>query len=186
VGRLRERERELAAVEVLLERRDGVLVLEGRAGIGKTSLVEAACSRADELGYEVVRARGSELAAGFAFGVLRRLSERRAIRLSGLRGRCLTPAFGACQSARRVMRALWHGARAVAARPAPARASAGRSRARRRAGVRRTARARGSRYRPRGSPALATCGSRRQGAWRGSAISSADLTRRPLMEPGQQ
>jgi MoxR-like ATPase len=60
VGRLRERERELAAVEVLLERHDGVLVLDGRAGIGKTSLVEAACSRADELGHDVVRVRGSE------------------------------------------------------------------------------------------------------------------------------
>jgi DNA-binding CsgD family transcriptional regulator len=77
VGRLRERERELAAVEVLLERRGGMLLLEGRAGIGKTSLVEAACSRADELGLEVVRARGSELEAGFAFGVVRQLFERR-------------------------------------------------------------------------------------------------------------
>jgi len=77
VGRLRERERDLAAVEELLERCGGVLVIEGRAGIGKTSLVEAACSRADELGHEVVRARGSELESGFAFGVVRQLFERR-------------------------------------------------------------------------------------------------------------
>ena len=77
VGRLRERERELAAVEVLLEHRGGLLLIEGRAGIGKTSLVEAACSRADELGHEVVRARGSELESGFAFGVVRQLFERR-------------------------------------------------------------------------------------------------------------
>jgi len=77
VGTLRERERELAAVEVLLELRGGMLLVEGRAGIGKTSLVEVACSRADELGYEVVRARGSELESGFAFGVLRQLFERR-------------------------------------------------------------------------------------------------------------
>ena len=77
MGRLRERERELAAVEVLLERRSGVLVVEGPAGIGKTSLVEVACSRADELGHEVVRARGSELESGFAFGVVRQLFERR-------------------------------------------------------------------------------------------------------------
>jgi DNA-binding CsgD family transcriptional regulator len=76
VGRLRERERELAAVEVLLEHRGEVLLVEGRAGIGKTSLVEAACSRADELGQEVVRARGSELESGFAFGVVRQLFER--------------------------------------------------------------------------------------------------------------
>ena len=45
MGKLRERERELAAVEVLMERRGGTLLLEGRAGIGKTSLVEVACSR---------------------------------------------------------------------------------------------------------------------------------------------
>jgi DNA-binding CsgD family transcriptional regulator len=77
VGRLRERERELAAVGVLLERRGEMLLLEGRVGIGKTSLVEAACARARELGHEVVRARGSELESGFAFGVVRQLFERR-------------------------------------------------------------------------------------------------------------
>ena len=77
MGRLRERERELAAAEALLERRGGLLVVEGLAGIGKTSVVEAACSRAGELGLEVLRARGSELEAGFAFGVVRQLFERR-------------------------------------------------------------------------------------------------------------
>jgi predicted ATPase len=77
VGRLREHERDLAAVEELLEHGGGVLLIEGRAGIGKTSLVEAACSRAAELGHEVVRARGSELESGFAFGVVRQLFERR-------------------------------------------------------------------------------------------------------------
>jgi len=76
VGRLRERERDLAAVEGLLQHRGGVLLIEGRAGIGKTSLVEAACSRAGELGHRVVRARGSELESGFAFGVVRQLFER--------------------------------------------------------------------------------------------------------------
>ena len=77
MGRLRERERELAAAEELLQHQGGVLLIEGRAGIGKTSLVEAACSRANELGHEVVRARGSELESGFAFGVVRQLFERR-------------------------------------------------------------------------------------------------------------
>ena len=77
MGRLLERECELAAIEVLLERGGGVLVVEGRAGIGKTSLVEAACRRAGERGHEVVRARGSDLEAGFAFGVVRQLFERR-------------------------------------------------------------------------------------------------------------
>ena len=74
---LRERERELAAIDALVERGGEVLLVEGRAGIGKTSLVEAACSRADVLGQEVLRARGSELEAGFAFGVVRQLFERR-------------------------------------------------------------------------------------------------------------
>jgi DNA-binding CsgD family transcriptional regulator len=77
VGRLRERERDLAEVEELLEHRGRVLLIEGRAGIGKTSLVEVACSRADELGHGVVRAGGSELESGFAFGVVRQLFERR-------------------------------------------------------------------------------------------------------------
>jgi DNA-binding CsgD family transcriptional regulator len=77
VERLREREHEVAAVEELLEHRGRMVLLEGRAGIGKTSLVEVACSRAAELGHEVLRARGSELESGFAFGVVRQLFERR-------------------------------------------------------------------------------------------------------------
>ena len=77
VGSLREREREVAAVRELLDGRGRMLLLEGRAGIGKTSLIEVACSRAAELGGEVLRARGSELESGFAFGVVRQLFERR-------------------------------------------------------------------------------------------------------------
>src|SRR5689334_3732035 len=77
MGRLRERERELAAVEVLLDRRGRVLVIERRSGSGKPSLVEAAGGRADEHGRQVMRARGSELESGFAFGVARQLFERR-------------------------------------------------------------------------------------------------------------
>ena len=76
MGRLHERERELAAVELLLARGGGVLVIEGRAGIGKTALAEEAGRRAGVLGHKVVRARGSELEAGFAFGVVRQLFER--------------------------------------------------------------------------------------------------------------
>ena len=77
MGSLHERERELAAVEELLDGRGRMLLFEGRAGIGKTSLLEVACSRAAELGLEVLRARGSELESGFAFGVVRQLFERR-------------------------------------------------------------------------------------------------------------
>jgi DNA-binding CsgD family transcriptional regulator len=76
VESLLERERELAAVGELLERGGAVLV-EGRAGIGKTAILEEACRRAAGRGHEVLRARGSELEAGFAFGVVRQLFERR-------------------------------------------------------------------------------------------------------------
>lgn len=72
-----EPERELAAVEELLGRRSGVLTIEAGVGIGKTSLVQASCRRAQELGYDVLSARGSELEADFAFGVVRQLFERR-------------------------------------------------------------------------------------------------------------
>jgi len=76
VDELLERERELAAAEELLGR-GGLLVVEGGAGVGKTALLGAACRRAAGLGQDVLRARGSELEAGFAFGVVRQLFERR-------------------------------------------------------------------------------------------------------------
>jgi predicted ATPase len=102
VEKLLERERELAAVDDLVQRgsvaawqrgsvaawqrgsvaawqRGGVVLVEGRAGIGKTALLEAACQRAAARGREVLRARGSELEAGFAFGVVRQLFERRLV-----------------------------------------------------------------------------------------------------------
>jgi predicted ATPase len=77
VGALLERERELSAVDALLERGGGTLVVEGGLGIGKSSLVEVTCRWAEERGYEVLRARGSELESDFAFGVVRQLFERR-------------------------------------------------------------------------------------------------------------
>ena len=77
VESLLERERELAAVERLLARGGAVLTIEGGVGIGKTSLLEAACRCAAGLGHEVLRARGSEFEGDFAFGVVRQLFERR-------------------------------------------------------------------------------------------------------------
>jgi DNA-binding CsgD family transcriptional regulator len=76
VKRLLERERELGAVEDLLDR-GGVLMIEAGAGVGKTSLIHAASGRARDLGHEALAARGSELETGFAFGVVRQLFERR-------------------------------------------------------------------------------------------------------------
>ena len=79
VLKLVEREPELAAIEALLQSGGGVLLFEGGAGIGKTSLVDAACLRAEELGYETLRSRGSELEVDFAFGIVRQLFERRLV-----------------------------------------------------------------------------------------------------------
>jgi DNA-binding CsgD family transcriptional regulator len=76
VKELLERERELAAVEEALCRRSGALAIEAGIGVGKTSIVRAACRRAQELDYSVLSARGSELEADFAFGVARQLFER--------------------------------------------------------------------------------------------------------------
>ena len=74
---LLERERELAVAEELLGRHSGALTIEVGIGVGKTSLVQAACRRAQELSYEVLSARGSELEADFVFGVVRQLFGKR-------------------------------------------------------------------------------------------------------------
>ncbi len=73
---LLERDRELRAIDAVVKE-GGVLVIEGGAGIGKTSLLNAACDRAATAGNDVLRARGSELEADFAFGVVIQLFERR-------------------------------------------------------------------------------------------------------------
>ena len=78
--KLLERHRELTAIETLLKLPGEILLIEGGIGLGKTTLVEAACRRAAELGYEVLRSRGSELEVEFAFGVVRQLFERRVSR----------------------------------------------------------------------------------------------------------
>src|SRR5689334_10077073 len=54
----------------------GVLVIEGGAGIGKTSLLRLGGERAARSGWRVLRGAGSEMETGFAFGVVRQLFER--------------------------------------------------------------------------------------------------------------
>jgi DNA-binding CsgD family transcriptional regulator len=77
--RLLEREGELAAAGGLLAAaRAGsgrLLLIEGPAGIGKSSLLEEARSGAAPLGFRVLAARGGELERDFAFGVVRQLLE---------------------------------------------------------------------------------------------------------------
>ena len=54
VEKLLERESELAVVDRLVAS-GGVVLVEGRAGIGKTALLDAACRRASGVGREVLR-----------------------------------------------------------------------------------------------------------------------------------
>jgi DNA-binding CsgD family transcriptional regulator len=75
VMKLLERELELATVRAFV-RRGGVLVVEGRAGMGKTSILDAACMAARRVGRLVLRARGSDLESDFTFGIARQLLER--------------------------------------------------------------------------------------------------------------
>jgi AAA ATPase domain len=57
------------------EGRGGIVAVEGPAGIGKSMLLEAAGRMARERGLGVLRARGSEIEEGMAFGVARQLLE---------------------------------------------------------------------------------------------------------------
>ncbi|HET7421498.1 MAG TPA: AAA family ATPase [Candidatus Dormibacteraeota bacterium] len=77
---LLEREGELEIVAAALGG-GSVVVVEGGAGIGKSSLLAASAARAEEKGMEILRARGSELEEGFAFGVVRQLFERRVLKM---------------------------------------------------------------------------------------------------------
>jgi DNA-binding CsgD family transcriptional regulator len=76
---LLEREVELELVERLLSEapqgRGSLLLFEGPAGIGKSRLLAAARERAEERGFQVLRARGGELEREFSNGVVRQLYE---------------------------------------------------------------------------------------------------------------
>jgi DNA-binding CsgD family transcriptional regulator len=75
-GELFEREDELEAIEELLEpgADDGAsLLIEGPPGVGKTSLLRRLSRRADERGFRVLSAGGSEIDRDFGFGVVRQL-----------------------------------------------------------------------------------------------------------------
>src|SRR5919108_2200241 len=76
---LLEREAELAA---LAERLDsaatgsgGLVVVEGEAGIGKTSLLAAAAELAGARGMRVLAARAAPLEQAYGYGIVRQLFE---------------------------------------------------------------------------------------------------------------
>src|ERR1700749_4465800 len=76
---LRERERELAAVEGAIQQSllgdAQVVVLVGPGGIGKSQLLTVARDAARQAGMSVLMARGAELELGFSFGIVRQLFE---------------------------------------------------------------------------------------------------------------
>src|SRR5579864_3628120 len=97
---LLERDDALARIDQRL--RDAIagsgslLLLEGPAGIGKTSLILAAGRHGRELGLTTLSAHGSELERDFAYGLVRQLFEaplvaasapERAVLLAGAAGR---------------------------------------------------------------------------------------------------
>jgi DNA-binding CsgD family transcriptional regulator len=77
VTKLLERDRELAAIEAALAADAGhLLVIEGPAGLGKTSLLAEARRRAAAGGMLALAARGAELERDHPFGVVLQLLER--------------------------------------------------------------------------------------------------------------
>ena len=76
---LLEREAELDTIESLLAAAGSgsgqLLTIEGEAGAGKTSLLEATGRLANERGMRVLRARGGEYERDFPYGVVRQLFE---------------------------------------------------------------------------------------------------------------
>ena len=72
--KLFERERELGVLERVLDE-GGLLVIEGPAGIGKSSLLQVAVHRQSDRGSRVASARGAPLETNHPFGVARQLFE---------------------------------------------------------------------------------------------------------------
>ena len=78
---LLERDGELAQIMLALDDAASgngrLVVMEAAAGLGKSSLLQAALVRARERGYEALTACGSELEREFSFGMVRQLFEPR-------------------------------------------------------------------------------------------------------------
>jgi DNA-binding CsgD family transcriptional regulator len=97
IGWLHERERELGVISGALDEATAgagrAVVVEGPAGIGKTSLLQLATDAARARNFAVAGARGSELERAYAWGVVRQLLEPRLRGMSGEeRSRTLTGA----------------------------------------------------------------------------------------------
>jgi DNA-binding CsgD family transcriptional regulator len=102
-GRLLERGRELeqaaAELDAAAAGSGRVLVIEGQAGIGKTSLLGEVARLADEHGFDIFSACGMELERDYAYGVVRQLFEYRVHRLEPIaRARLFRGAAGLAES----------------------------------------------------------------------------------------
>ena len=75
IERVVELERIDDALAAALRGSPSLTVLEGSAGLGKTSLLDEARERGARRDFAVLVARGSELEQGFSFGVVRQLFE---------------------------------------------------------------------------------------------------------------
>jgi len=84
VTKLLERERELQELRSALieaqQERGQLLLIEGQAGLGKTSLLREAVEAATQSGFTCLRARASELECDFPYGSMRQLIEPTLIR----------------------------------------------------------------------------------------------------------
>ena len=78
-GEIRELRDALAAAE---EGHGQVVLIQGSAGLGKTSLLRAAVEAAGEAGFACLRARATELERDFAYGSVRQLLEPAVARVS--------------------------------------------------------------------------------------------------------
>jgi len=118
-GPLLERSEEIARIEAALtEARTGrgtVAVIEGPAGIGKTTLLDAARAAAVRDRMRTLRSRGTELERDFAFGVVRQLFEPVVADASASQRADLLQSAAGLAAARLGFR----GAQAVAVEPAP-------------------------------------------------------------------
>jgi DNA-binding CsgD family transcriptional regulator len=85
---LLERDRELQALMRLLreaqQERGQLALIDGPAGLGKTTLLKAAATAAADLGFTCLRARASELERDFSYGCVRQLLEPVVARATGI------------------------------------------------------------------------------------------------------
>jgi DNA-binding CsgD family transcriptional regulator len=80
LSKLLDRDCELERLDVVLRSAEqgcgGAVLIEGEAGIGKSTLLDAAGAMARGRGLNVLCARGGELETGFGYGLMRQLLER--------------------------------------------------------------------------------------------------------------